>query len=364
MKHPIRVLIVEDSRFMQKALTTMLAGDAQIEVVGTASDPFQARDMVRQLSPDVLTLDIEMPRMDGLTFLEKLMALRPLPVVVVSSFSTQNAPLAIRALELGAFDVVAKPDGADMPALLQLRSEIGLKVKAAAKAHFRPAREAYSDFPYAMGEARAECVIGIGASTGGVEALRILLSQLPATCPPIMVTQHLPLIFTSSFARRLDQLSSLHVMEASHDQPLKKGEVYIAPGDRHLRIAAHKNGWKIMLELGEKLNGHCPSVDAMFTSLAQQAGAKAVGVLLTGMGSDGANGLLEMRRAQSVTLAQDEESCVVFGMPGAAGKLGAVQRFVPLSQMAEAILYSCHRPLRKRGADFAHSPIGHNPATA
>ncbi len=337
----IRVLIIDDSALIRQLLTELLGADPDIEVVGTAPDPIIARERIKALNPDVITLDIEMPKMDGLTFLEKIMSLRPTPVVVVSTLTQRNAEAALRALELGAINYVGKP-------LLDIRNgiagsadEIIEKVKEAASAHVRARETQQTHAPPIIFDHRLSSigrVIAVGASTGGVEALQQLISALPATTPPVLVTQHMPAGFTASFARRLDQQCTVSVVEAIDGLRVLPGHVYIANGNRHMELVRSGATYRIRLHDGAPVSGHRPSVDVLFNSVAVAAGKNATGVILTGMGNDGAAGLLEMRRAGARTLGQDEASCLIYGMPKSAKLLGAVDREVPLSRMAQEML--------------------------
>lgn len=338
---PIRVLVVDDSALIRQLLTECLRSDPEIEVVGAAPDPFMARDKIKALNPDVVTLDIEMPRMNGLGFLEKLMALRPMPVVVVSTLTQKGADAALRALELGAVDYVAKTLVDIRRGVCELREELIAKVKAAAVA--RLSARSYDDvvckpavFCHRLStEGR---IVAIGASTGGVDALQQLLTALPANIPAILVTQHMPAGFTASFAKRLDSRCGMSVTEASDGARVMPGHVYIAPGNRHLELARSGAHHFCHLQDSPPVSGHRPSVDVLFNSFAEIAGRNAVGVVLTGMGSDGAAGLLKMRQAGARTLGQDESSCLIYGMPKAAKLLGAVEAEFPLSRISQEIL--------------------------
>jgi two-component system, chemotaxis family, protein-glutamate methylesterase/glutaminase len=342
-KSPIRVLIVDDSAVIRQLLTMLLAADPEIEVVGTAPDPYAARDAIKALNPDVVTLDVEMPRMDGLSFLRKIMELRPLPVLMISTLTQAGADVTIKALEIGAVDFVAKPKNDVVGAMESMGDELCAKVKAAARARVRarrvqapaPAQRA----PAALGATRR--IVFVGASTGGVEALMQLLLGLPADCPPILVTQHMPERFTTSFASRLNNECAMTVCEAAHNQPVQAGHVYIAPGARHLEIVRSGSGYACSVHDGPPVSGHRPSVDVLFRSAARVIGRNAVGVILTGMGKDGAEGLLEMRQAEATTLGQDEATSLIYGMPRAAFERGAVMRQFPLLEMAEAIVDAC-----------------------
>jgi len=335
---PIRVLIVDDSALVRELLTGIFASDPGFEVVGTAPDPIIAREKIKQLNPDVLTLDVEMPRMNGIDFLERLMRLRPMPVVMISTRTVDGADTTLRALELGAVDFVAKPTQNLTQSLNGLSSEILLKVRTAARAHLRGATRAQrpgNGTPPVLAADRR--VIGIGASTGGVEAIGSLLSGLPGAAPAIVVVQHMPQLFTGRFAQRLDERSPLQVVEGSDGMAVEAGTVIIAPGGRHCTVIGHEGALTLKIEDGAPESGHMPSVDVLFRSLAA-FGRHAAGVLLTGMGRDGAIGLLEMRRGGALTIAQDEATSVVYGMPRAAVELGAALLELPLSRIGMAML--------------------------
>lgn len=337
----IRVLIVDDSALIRQMLTEILVGDREIEVVGAAPDPIIAREKIKALNPDVITLDIEMPRMDGLSFLEKLMALRPTPVVVVSTLTQKGADAALRALELGAVDYVAKPLLDIRQGLSALGEELIAKVKTAAAARIsaRDGRDSSRKpvvFDHRLStEGR---LVAIGASTGGVEALQQLLSALPANVPGTLITQHMPPGFTASFAKRLDARCAMTVCEAIDGARVMAGHVYIAPGNRHLELARSGAHYFCRLHDDLPVSGHRPSVDVLFESFAANAGKNAIGVILTGMGSDGAAGLLKMRQAGARTLGQDEPSCLIYGMPKVAKLLGAVEGEFPLSKIPQEIV--------------------------
>ena len=343
----IRVLIVDDSALVRQVLRALIEDSADLEVVGCAPDPYIARDLIKKYRPDVLTLDVEMPRMDGLVFLEKLMRLHPLPVVMVSSLTERNSEITFRALELGAIDFITKPKLNIAQELAAYADEITHKLRAAAKARIRPRAE------LAVGPAPAlktplfstEKVICIGASTGGTEALKDVLLALPPDAPGVMVTQHMPPGFTRSFAERLDRLCALRVVEARGNERVLPGHVFIAPGDAHLLLRRSGANYMTALSDAPPLNRHRPAVDMLFDSAAISAGKNAIGVILTGMGKDGARGLLAMRRAGAFTIAQDEASCVVYGMPREAVLLDAVCEELPLHAIAGRL---CAR-LRERG---------------
>jgi len=331
----VRVLIVDDSPSMRALIKMTLSRDPRVQVVGQAADPLQAREAIKALNPDVMTLDVEMPRMNGLDFLERVMRLRPLPVVMVSSLTEAGASATLGALELGAVDCVGKPT-IDQPNAFDCLVQKVLEAsqsRVSARTTERSAIRASS----AQGGARSGALVAIGASTGGVEALVSILTEFASDCAPTVVTLHLPTPFTKTFAERLDRVCAAKVREAKHGDPLHPGHVYIAPGSlTHLEIT-RSDGLRCALRQGDLVTGHRPSVDALFLSVAKTVGAKAVGVILTGMGGDGANGLLAMRDAGARTIGQDEASCVVYGMPRKAFQLGAVERQAPLSTIASQI---------------------------
>ncbi|UYY78796.1 protein-glutamate methylesterase/protein-glutamine glutaminase [Sphingomonas sp. R1] len=342
---PVRTLIVDDSASMRATLKRMLSADPEIEVVGMAPEPFAARDMIKALNPDVLTLDVEMPGMDGLSFLERIMRLRPMPVVMCSTLTARGAEVTIEALRLGAVDYVTKPSGTpeDIERDATLLCE---KVKSAARSVARAGPQRLPAQPsVGTGGGAAAQLIAIGSSTGGVEALFSLLPSLPEDSPPILIVQHMPASFTRSFAQRLNAECRVNVVEATDGAQVTPGTVYIAPGgERHMELSGGANG-RIKLLAGDPVTGHRPSVDVLFRSVAK-LGAGAVGVILTGMGSDGAHGLLAMRQAGARTLGQTKETCVVWGMPRAAKEAGAVEKEVGLSAMPEAILKACRETVK------------------
>ena len=340
----IRVLCVDDSALVRSLMVEIINSHADMEVVAVAPDPIVARDLIKEYNPDVLTLDVEMPRMDGLDFLERLMRLRPMPVVMVSSLTERNSDITIRALELGAVDFVTKPRLGLRDGLLEYSDLIADKIRAAAMS--RPRRrlaqtERVAPRTLTRSFSTTEKLIMIGASTGGTEAIRQVLEPLPSNSPAIMITQHMPAGFTSSFVQRLDSLCQVKVHEAVHGQRVMPGNVYLAPGGvAHMKLARSGANYVVELEDSPPVNRHKPSVDVLFNSAAELAGANAVGVILTGMGKDGAKGMLAMKNAGAATFAQDEASCVVFGMPREAILIGAAQEVVPLSEMSERILAS------------------------
>jgi two-component system chemotaxis response regulator CheB len=338
----IKVLIIDDSALMRKLLTEVLGDDPELEIVGTANDPFVARDLIRQLSPDVLTLDVEMPRMDGITFLRNLMKLRPMPVVMISSLTERGAETTLAALELGAVDFVAKPKLDLAHGVVELGDEIIAKVKAAARARVSALAGAAARTPIskptgAIALQTTERVVAIGASTGGTEALAHVLSTLPPDSYGVVIAQHIVAEFSPRFAQRLDACSALTVREASDGTPILRGHAYLAPGHRHLKVV--RSGARYMCELSDAppVNRHRPSVDVLFDSVARSAGANAIGALLTGMGADGAIGLLAMRQQGARTIAQDKETSVVWGMPGEAVKRDAASEVLPLDKIASRL---------------------------
>jgi two-component system, chemotaxis family, protein-glutamate methylesterase/glutaminase len=333
----VKVLVVDDSSTMRGLIATALTRDPEIEVVGQAADPLQARQAIKALNPDVVTLDVEMPNMNGIEFLEKIMRLRPMPVVMISTLTGRGAEETLQALEIGAVDCVEKP----RPGNDHNFEDLPEKIKTAALARVRPLVRVDAAQAQPAKVAREDYVpdgrvVAIGASTGGVEALMAILSEFPRNCPPTVITQHMPPAFTRSFASRLDRLCAPTVTEATDHQKLKPGHVYLAPGgDQHLEITSDLH---CRLKSGDRVNGHCPSVDVLFESVARACRDNALGVILTGMGRDGANGLLSMRKAGAKTLGQNEHSCIVYGMPKAAFDAGAVQKQLPLDRIGAAII--------------------------
>ncbi|MGN6374337.1 MAG: protein-glutamate methylesterase/protein-glutamine glutaminase [Sphingomonas sp.] len=345
MTRPVRTLIVDDSATMRATLAYLLSADPEIEVVGAAPEPHAARAMIKELNPDVVTLDIEMPGMDGLSFLERIMRLRPMPVVMFSSLTAAGAAVSIEALRLGAVDCLVKPTGGPAE-LAQTAGQLRETVKNAGRSRARGAtvalpRPVATPAPSQPRRAASDVVLAIGASTGGVEALFQLLSAFPADCPPTLIVQHMPGAFTGSFAARLDRDCAPHVVEASDCEPVRPGTVYIAPGGlRHMALEGGARG-RIRLRATDPVSGHRPSVDVLFHSVAA-LGSSAVGAILTGMGQDGADGLLAMRQAGARTFGQSRDCCVVWGMPRAALERGAVEQEVSLSSMAGALLAACN----------------------
>ncbi len=333
----IRVLVVDDSALVQKLLTKALADCDDIEVVGCAGDPYAARDKILQLRPDVLTLDIEMPRMDGLTFLGKLMAFRPLPVVVVSSLTGGSGDVALRAMELGAVEVVPKP-GSQF-SIPEVKHHLSGAIRAASRAVLRPATEGFTPPRTATPTlATTDKMIVIGASTGGTKAVEALLRDFPAASPGVLVVQHMPTGFTAPFAARLDAVCPLAVREARDGDAVSGGRALIAPAGHHMRLARSGGHYVVRLDQGPPVQFQRPSIDVLFHSVAEEAGANATGVILTGMGQDGAQGLLAMRRAGAFTVAEDASTCVVYGMPRAAAELGAADVVLPLPRIAHRVL--------------------------
>lgn len=340
MGRPIRVVIVDDSTLMRQILTAALSRDAGIEIVGAAADPFEAREIIKRSNPDVITLDIEMPKMDGLQFLEKIMTLRPTPVVMVSSLTQSGSDATIRALELGAVDYVGKPHGSDGLGFKKVAEELIIKIKLAATARVRPLHRpsAPPGILAAPRKVGAKTFIAIGASTGGVERIRDILQVMPANCPPIVITQHMGPSYLASFAERLDRLSQPSIRLATHGARLQQGVVHIAPGDHHLAVARDSLGYLCQIQDTPAVSGHRPSVDVLFHSVAKAAGPNAVGAILSGMGRDGAAGLAAMREAGAHTVGEQESSCVVYGMPKMAKEAGGVALELPLAQIAPELL--------------------------
>lgn len=337
----IRVLIVDDSATARAVLADILGSDPMIEVVGTASDAYIARDKIVELKPDVICLDVEMPRMDGITFLKRLMHYMPLPVIMVSSLTQAGAKTTLQALESGAVDFVPKPhshiyDGKD-----EMRDELISKIKIAAKVRVK--KRVLGNVQQANMTSLAETtnkILAIGASTGGTEALKEVLMGLPRNAPGTVVVQHMPANFTGAFAQRLDSLCAMEVREARNGDSIIPGLVLIAPGDYHTVVRRSGARYYVEIGSGDKVSGHRPSVDILFNSVAKIAGSNAIGVILTGMGADGARGLLAMRNSGAKTIGQDEKSCIVYGMPKVAYELGAVEKQLPLSKIANGILDS------------------------
>ncbi len=345
----IKVLVIDDSALVRQVLTEILNQDPQISVVGSAADPYIAREKIKALNPDVLTLDVEMPRMDGIAFLRNLMRLRPMPVVMVSSLTEEGAEVTLEALELGAIDFISKPKLDISQGLRTYADELVEKVKIAATARPQvirrsaPASQQGSSNGVAPAVQRArfsttDKVIAIGASTGGIEAIHQVLDQLPADAPAVVIAQHIPAGFSAAFAERMNRQTGLMVKEAENGDQLLPGHVYIAPGDQHLLLTRDGARYVCRLDGGPEVNRHRPSVDVLFRSVLEAAGNNAVAALLTGMGTDGAQGLLELRQAGIHTIAQDEASSVVWGMPGEAVRLDAVTQLLSVDQVGEGLL--------------------------
>lgn len=347
----IKVLIIDDSALMRGVLKEIINSHPDLEVVGQAPDPISARDMIKQLNPDVLTLDVEMPRMNGLEFLEKLMRLRPMPVLMVSSLTEKGNDVTLKALELGAVDFITKPRVGIIDGMNDQVYEIGEKIRSAARAriHRHAVGESAPIAPQPLNGHylhTTEKLIFVGSSTGGTEALKELLSRMPASAPGMLITQHMPETFTNSFANRLNGLSAMTVKEAEDNERVLPGHAYIAPGHSHLLVKKSGAYYYTELSKAEPVNRHRPSVDVLFNSAAQIAGPNALGVIMTGMGKDGAQGMLAMRQAKAYTIAQDEASCVVFGMPKAAIEIGAAIEVAALRDIAAHILERLGQRLR------------------
>jgi two-component system chemotaxis response regulator CheB len=348
-KAKIRVLIVDDSAVVRQTLSQVLSSDPEIEIIGTAGDPFVAAERIGEQVPDVITLDIEMPRMDGLTFLQKIMSQHPIPVVICSSLADRAAQSTFKALEYGAVDIITKPKFGTKQFLEDSRIEICNAVKAAASAKLRvlkpnrvvqpklTADVILSPATQAMVET-TEKVVVIGASTGGTEALKLVLEALPADCPGIVIVQHMPELFTKAFAARLDSLCAITVKEAETNDTVLRGRALIAPGNHHMLLKRSGARYFVEIKDGPLVCRHRPSVDVLFRSAARYAGQNAVGIILTGMGDDGARGMLEMKQAGAMTIAQDEATCIVFGMPKEAIKLNGVDKVMPLSAIPGSLL--------------------------
>ena len=342
----IKVLIVDDSALVRKLLTEELSKQKDIEVVGTAINPYVARDKIIQLKPDVLTLDLEMPRMDGLSFLSKLMKHHPMPVVVVSSLTPKNSENALMALRLGAVDVICKPGSAY--STQDISKEIVKAVRAASIARFDKSMNVTNASPASKSPVKQASnvrlihttnkMIAIGASTGGTRALEAVLTELPANLPGIVIVQHMPPVFTKSFAERLDTICDVHVKEAEDKDLVEPGKVLLAPGNYHMLVEKSGAKYYVKIKQGPPVHHHRPSVDVLFNSVAEAAGVNAMGVLLTGMGTDGAKGLLEMKTRGAHTVAQDEATSVVYGMPKEADKIGAALEVLPLQNIARSII--------------------------
>lgn len=351
----VRVLIADDSALMRQLLSEILSQDPDIEVVGTVSDAYKARAEIKRLDPDVLTLDIEMPKMDGISFLEKVMRLRPMPVVMISAMTEKGADITMKALMLGAVDFISKPKVDIEKGLVEYGDLIREKVKTAASSSLGRSKKEAGRAASAAGSSHKQArkqgaidIIAIGASTGGVEAIHDLLSQMPGNLPPIVITQHIPPVFSASFARRLNEQLPMSVTEASAGMKLESGKVYVAPGDQHLVVTREAGQYVARLDQRGPVNRHMPAVDVLFDSVAATAGHRAIGILLTGMGSDGALGLQKMHNLGAETIAQDKESSVVWGMPREAIELGAANYVLHLNKINQQVVKLCN----------AHNKIG------
>ncbi|MGE8441151.1 MAG: protein-glutamate methylesterase/protein-glutamine glutaminase [Comamonas testosteroni] len=374
LKPKIRVIVVDDSALVRSLLAEIINRQHDMECIGSANDPLIAREMIRDLNPDVITLDVEMPRMDGIDFLGRLMRLRPMPVVMISTLTERGAEVTMRALELGAIDFVAKPRVGVANGLQELASQIVDKIRVAAVAQVhrlpvvphgvaaaasagagagaKPAAPRAPAAPSLLGRISTEKIIAIGASTGGTEAIREVLTHLPADCPAIVITQHMPPGFTTSFAARLNSLCQMTVKEATHGERLLPGHAYIAPGGKHFSITRSGANYVAVVDDAPPVNRHKPSVEVLFKSVAASAGRNAYGIMLTGMGADGATAMREMRDAGSYNLVQDESTCIVFGMPREAIAHGAADEVLPLPQIAHALLTKL-----RGGSDQVHHRI-------
>lgn len=333
----IRVLIVDDSMLFRKTLEQGLSQDPRIEVIGSAVDPMDAMNKINQLQPDVVTMDVEMPKMNGIDFIKRLIPIHPIPVVVVSSLPLN----VLDALSAGAVDFVKKPAVKSPNDVKNFINDLSLKIKIASTARVRRPAAAPTPHPLSLSSLSASAdntIIAIGASTGGTEAILSVVRDLPASTPGIIVVQHMPPVFTNMYAQRLNRICKMNVKEAANNDRIERGRILIAAGEYHLRLARDARGYYVKSEQGPKVSGHCPSVDVMFESVASVAGRNAVGVILTGMGQDGANGLLKMRQSGAHTIGQDKESCVVYGMPMVAFQLGGVVRQLPLDKISDEII--------------------------
>ncbi len=352
----ITVLVVDDSSVIRRIISESLNELSDIQVVATAADPFEARDKIKQYNPDVLTLDIDMPGMNGLEFLEKIMTLRPMPVIMISRLTHEGAAPTLRALELGAVDYIGKPFANKLRDVrADFIAELAEKIRVAARAN--PQRRASLDgehqlpaptYTAARANTSSTQIIAIGASTGGVETLCHIFSELPSDMPPIVITQHMPAMFTASFAARLDSLGPIRVCQAENDMPILPGHAYVAPGSRHLMVHRIDRKLHCLLTDGEKVSGHKPSVDLLFRSVAETVGKPAIGVILTGMGRDGAAGLLAMRQHEALTIGQNQSTSVIYGMPKEAMALGAVTLQLPLKKIANALISSGDSELKSQ----------------
>ena len=347
-KDKVKVIVVDDSALIRALLKEVLSSDHRIDVVACAQDAYEARELIKQHNPDVITLDIEMPKMNGITFLKNLMRLRPMPVVMISTLTQEGAPSTLEALEIGAIDFVPKPVNEGAGALERYKDTIVEKVIGASRANVRPKDGTQAKTPNAGRDQNGLLVEGknfksnficaIGASTGGTEAIKEVITALPQKSPAIVIAQHIPESFSASFAKRVDAASLVNVVEAGNNQRIEHGTVYIAPGHSHLKVEKRGGAYYCRLDQGELVNRHRPSVEVLFDSVLNAAGRDALGVMLTGMGADGAEALLRLRNSGAPTIAQDEATSVVWGMPGAAVKLNAAQKVMPLGKISQAIL--------------------------
>ena len=350
----IRIVVVDDSALIRSLLTSIINEAPDMEVVATASDPIVARERIRETNPDMITLDVEMPRMDGLEFLRRLMRLRPTPVLMISSLTQSGSETTLSALELGAVDFLPKPTLDVSNTMQSYADDIHDKIRMVAAARLRrPALFAAAPKAapprLAPSLLRQNAIIAVGASTGGTDAIKEFLDKLPANCPPVMIVQHMPEGFTLSFAKRLDKLCAMQVKEAEDGEPLLRGTAYIAPGHSHMRLGKGTQGFVICLDQGPPVNRHRPAVDVLFASVASLAAAQTVAVILTGMGKDGAQGMLQLREGGAITFAQDEASCVVYGMPREAVAQGGVMHVHPLSQLADKVMDCLRLPHEREG---------------
>jgi two-component system chemotaxis response regulator CheB len=334
----IKVLVIDDSALIRSLLSEIIHQTPGMEIVGAAPDAYVAKDMVMQLKPDVITLDIEMPKVDGLTFLDKLMKARPTPVVMISTLTQKGADATLKSLELGAIDFIAKPKLDVVKGIGEYQKEIVDKIKAAAQSKPKRREKRSQDVAEVpIHYSGTEIIVGIGASTGGTEAIRHVLEQLSPAFPATVITQHMPQSFTKSFAQRLDSICKMNVHEAQDGERILPGNAYIAPGDKHMQIVRSGADYRVKLDDGPLVSGHKPAVDVMFDSLAKVVGKNAVATILTGMGKDGAKGLLALSQAGAITMAQDEASCVVYGMPRVAVEMGGTKHIIPLDKMSKAL---------------------------
>lgn len=345
MANKLKVLVIDDSALIRSIMKEIINSQADMEMVASAPDPYIARELIKQTNPDILTLDVEMPKMDGLDFLEKLMRLRPMPVLMVSSLTDRGSEVTLRALELGAVDFVTKPKLSIREGMLEYSDMIAEKIRIAAKARisrrYGPTADKAAKEPLSALRNKltsSEKLIIIGASTGGTEAIKSFLLRMPLDCPGILVTQHMPEGFTRSFAKRLDGLCSIVVKEAEDGERILPGNAYIAPGHSHLLLSRSGANYVVKLDTSPPINRHRPSVDVLFKSAAANAGKNCVGVIMTGMGKDGAYGMLDMRNAGAYTFAQDEASCIVYGMPKEAVLLGGVNEVAPLEDLPTRVM--------------------------